>query len=78
MDIIINGRKKEFFSSEIGYEDVLKLAFSDTDLSEHRMSITYSRSRNPPFRESGILSPNGEKTEVAEGMRFNATLTWNG
>jgi hypothetical protein len=78
MKILINAREKDFNEKHIGYDEVVKLAFPDTDLSKYLMTVTYVRKAPFHMRYAAILAPNDQKIEVSEGMRFNATMTWNG
>ena len=78
MILLVNAREKEYQGGEINYSDVIKMAFPNTDLSKHKMTVSYTRNTKPPFKDHGILTPKNENIKVTKGMRFNATLTWNG
>lgn len=75
--MIINGREKDFKGKEIGYEDVIKLAFPDLDMRGHNSSVAYAISKKPTSKETGTLYPNGPKIKVVSNMRFAASLTVN-
>lgn len=77
MKLIVNGREKYFKGKEIGYDDVIGLAFPDLDMKDHSSSVAYAISKKPTSKETGTLYPGGPKIKVVRNMRFAAGLTWN-
>ncbi len=78
MNIIINGREKEYNNKTINYQQAVILAFSEIDLARYKHKVTYTRDTNPPFEEHGELLLDSGSVRVMRDMRFNVTCEWNG
>ncbi len=70
MKITVNGNRLDFFGSQIGYAEVVKLA----DMSGSP-SVTYQGPRAGDTRRSGTMRPGCMPVELDDGMVFNVAHT---
>lgn len=71
--IIVNGRPREVKPGEIGFEELIGLAFP-TPPTGPNVSFTVSYRKGPPARPEGSILP-GQSVHVIEGMTFNVSAT---
>jgi len=69
--IIVNGRPREVSDKHISYGEVVKLAFSDAQLTQ---DIVYTVAYDNPHGKDGTLV-DGQDVKLKEGMIFNVTKT---
>ena len=72
-EIIVNGQKKIAPKREMGYEDIVKLAFDNPVFTNPYIiyTITY---KQPKTTNQGSLVK-GDKVKIGAGMVFNVTKT---
>lgn len=72
MHINVNGRSFTFANSQIGYEEVVRLAeMTGTP------SVTYVSKRRDDSRRSGAMHTGCTSVELEDGMVFNVVHTGN-
>lgn len=71
--IVVNGREHRFADDRIGHGQLARLAFPTLEERESR-SLVASFGGGPAERERGVV-PFGGTVEVAEGQRFNVSVT---
>jgi hypothetical protein len=65
MTVVINGRNYEVDGDEMGYEDIVEIAFPGRENTSYLVSYSY-RGKN----QGGTIPPGG-RTELEQGMIFN-------
>jgi len=69
--IIVNTRTKEVTGQKISYQEVVQLAYPDSQPAENTVyTVSYSK----PHGGDGVLA-NGEEIHITEGMAFNVIKT---
>lgn len=72
--IIVNGIRQETIEKRLSFEEVIKLAFGQYDMSNNvAYTVTYSYKKGH-HNDKGILV-SGDSVKVKEGMVFNVTKT---
>lgn len=72
--IIVNGIRHETIEKRLSFEEVVKLAFGQYDISNNvAYTVTYSYKKGH-HNDKGILVA-GDSVKVREGMVFNVTKT---
>ena len=70
--IVVNGRQEEAEGKEIGFEEVVKLAYDPVPSGENvAIVVTFSGAKGP--RHEGILGP-GETVEIKNGTSFSVKV----
>ena len=71
--IVVNGRTCRVQSSDVGFVQLVRLAFAGEEPSDSRaLSVTYRR--GPVSATEGILAPR-QRTLIADGETFIVTRT---
>lgn len=71
--IIVNGRPKQVAAKELGFEEVVRLAFDDAVFNDVTIyTITFKRGHSD--KQEGTLVE-GESVKIKEGMIFNVART---
>lgn len=72
-DIVVNGQKKDVAGKEIGYRDVVAIAFENPWGNPNIIyTVTYTRGQDD--KPQGTLV-DGQSVKVKKGMVFNVTRT---
>lgn len=71
--IIVNGRPREVAPGDIGFEQLVGLAFPTPPVGQ-QLSFTVSFRKGPQPRPEGSILP-GQSVHVVEGMTFHVTAT---
>ncbi len=73
-NIIVNGRHRKVVGPQIGYEQVVNLAFDDIPPTGENVVITITYSRGEGGHREGSLLP-GQSVDLKDGMVFDVTAT---
>ena len=71
--IIVNGKEKISPKRELGYEDIVQLAFDKPDFNNPDISYTITYKQPQTTQQGSIVK--GETVKVKAGMVFNVTKT---
>lgn len=71
--IIVNGKEKISPKRELGYEDIVQLAFDKPDFDNPYISYTITYKQPQTAQQGSIVK--GQTVKIEAGMVFNVTKT---